>query len=98
MFFKGLDKNTIDILDKASAVEEKMLGGQMEEIEEIMEPMYPLLAKDLIKQRKRLGGKDLSRVKASFKSIPLQPYFEFCATFWHWVAQQFQTKIGDEHI
>ena len=41
-------------------------------------------------------GKDLSRVKASFKSVPPQTYFEFCATFQHWLAQQFQNKIGKE--
>ena len=40
--------------------------------------------------------KDLSRVKAGFKSVPLQPYFEFPTTFWHWLAQRFQNKIGEE--
>ena len=37
--------------------------------------------------------KDLSRVKAGFKSVPLHHYFEFPATFWHWLAQRFQNKI-----
>ena len=40
--------------------------------------------------------KDLSRVKASFKSVPPQPYFEFPATFWCWLAQRFQNKVGEE--
>ena len=40
-------------------------------------------------------SKDLNRVKAGFKSVPLQPFFEFPATFWHWIAQQFQNIIGE---
>ena len=42
--------------------------------------------------------KDLGRVKASFKSIPLQLYFEFRASFWHWLAQQFQNNFEEEHF
>ena len=43
-------------------------------------------------------GKDLSRVKASFESVPPQPYFEFPATFWHWLAQRFQNEFGEERF
>ena len=42
--------------------------------------------------------KDLSRVNASFKSVPFQPFFEFSATFWRWLAQQFQNVIGEERF
>ena len=41
-------------------------------------------------------SKDLSRVKAGFKSVPLRLYFEFPAASWHWLAQRFQNKIGEE--
>ena len=44
------------------------------------------------------SSKDLSRVKASFKSIPLQLYFEFRTTFWHWLAQQLQNKVEEERF
>ena len=40
--------------------------------------------------------KDLSRVKADFKSVPPQPYFEFRANFRYWLAQRFQNKIEEE--
>ena len=43
-------------------------------------------------------GKDLSRVKAGFKSVPLHHYFEFPATLQHWLAQRFQNKIEDERL
>ena len=42
--------------------------------------------------------KDLSRVKAGFKSVPLQLYFEFRATFQHCQAQQFKNKFGEERF
>ena len=42
--------------------------------------------------------KDLSRVKAGFKSVPLHHYFEFPATLQHWLAQRFQNKIEDERL
>ena len=42
--------------------------------------------------------KELSRVKTGFENIPLQPYVEFRTTFWHWLAQQFQNKIGEERF
>ena len=40
--------------------------------------------------------KDPSRVKASFKSVPPQPYFEFPATLQCWLAQRFQNKVEEE--
>ena len=40
--------------------------------------------------------KDLSRANAGFKSLPRQLYFEFCATFRHWLAQLIQNKVGEE--
>ena len=42
--------------------------------------------------------KDLSRVKASFKSVPLQLYFRFPATLWHWLTKRFQNKLGEERF
>ena len=42
--------------------------------------------------------KDLSRVKASFKSVPPQLSFEIRAIFWHWLAQQIQNKFGEERF
>ena len=42
--------------------------------------------------------KDLSRVKASFESVTPQLYFEFCATFWHWLAQRIQNKVEEERL
>ena len=42
--------------------------------------------------------KDLNRVKAGIKRVPLQLYFEFCATFWHWLAQKFQNRLGEVRI
>ena len=43
-------------------------------------------------------GKDPSTVKADFKSVPPQPYFEFCATFQYWLAQRFQNKVEEERF
>ena len=42
--------------------------------------------------------KDLSRVKAGFKSVPPQLYFEFGATFQHLLAEQIQNKVEEEHF
>ena len=42
--------------------------------------------------------KDPRRVKAGFKSVPLQLYFEFPAPFWHWLAQRFQNEFGEERF
>ena len=42
--------------------------------------------------------KDLSGVKAEFKSVSLHQYFEFCNTLRHWLAQRFQNKIEEEHF
>ena len=42
--------------------------------------------------------KDLCRVKAGFKIVPPQLYFEFRATFWHWLAQRIQNKVEEERF
>ena len=39
--------------------------------------------------------KDISRVKADFKSIPPQPNSEFRNNFWCWLAQKFQNKVEE---
>ena len=59
---------------------------------------YKCLKNDLEQQEWVCTFKDLSRVKAGFKSVPLQPYFEFPATFRHRLAQQFQNKIGEKRF
>ena len=40
--------------------------------------------------------KDLSRIKAGFISFPPQLYFEYRATFWHWLALLIQNKVEEE--
>ena len=42
--------------------------------------------------------KDLCRVKAGFKSVLRQLYFEFRATFRHWLAQRIQNKVEEERL
>ena len=44
------------IIDKASEVEEELMQGKLDGVEGKLEPMYKIMAKDLIKQRNRLGG------------------------------------------
>ena len=56
-----------------------------------LKPFQILFSLDLLTVHK-----DLCRIKAGFKSLPLQPYFEFRATFQHWLAQRFQNKIGPQ--
>ena len=56
-----------------------------------------LLNEDILKE-KQYYCKDLSRVKAGFKSVPPQLYFEFRATFWHWLAQRIQNKVEEERF
>ena len=48
--------------------------------------------------QKYIACKDLSRVKADFKRVPLQLYFEFPATFQHWLTQGFQNDIGEQRF
>ena len=51
-----MDPETIKAIDKASEVDELMIEGKMEEIEEKLEPMYKVMAKEIAKQKERLGG------------------------------------------
>jgi len=53
---KGIDEESIMIIDKASEVEEELMQGKLDGVEGKLEPMYKIMAKDLIKQRNRLGG------------------------------------------
>ena len=39
-----------------------------------------------------------SRVKARFRSILPQQYFEFRATLQHWLAQRFQNEFEEERF
>ena len=56
IFLQGIDEESILIIDKASEVEEELMQGKLDGVEEKLEPMYKIMAKDLIKQRSRLGG------------------------------------------
>ena len=53
-----------------------------------------LLNEDILKE-KQYYCKDLSRVKAGFKRVPVQPNLKFPATFWYWLAQRFQNKVEE---
>jgi len=62
---KGMDEETIMAIDKAAEVEQILLTGEMHKIEGLLEPMYKMMAKDLIRQRLRLGG-DMAIAQAVF--------------------------------
>ena len=64
--------------------------------------MYPCFLKHNSQASEYLQAyvsKDLSRVKAGFKSIPLQPNFEFPATFFSLFANNFSAEeILEKHL
>ena len=53
---QGISREAVKAVEVADEVYTKFQAGVFEEAEEKLQPMYDFMAKDIVRQRKRLGG------------------------------------------
>ena len=78
----------------------KILKNEL--FEKLSEPSRAELFDQKLEPKSELSepslGSGATLVKASFKSVPRQPYFEFRTTIRHWLVKPFQNKAGEERF